>query len=83
MFLLPGTYNSVELTKITRLFNVGDNRTFVVPVSEITETRTDTKELCPYVEIEYYNIGGWRDFFLLRIYEDTVKYILYTNDEIH
>lgn len=68
--------------KLLHLF-AGDGKTIVVPVSEITETRTDTEELCPYVEIEHYNIGGWRDFFLLRMYEDTVKYILYTNDEIH
>lgn len=61
--------------------SAGDNRTIVVPVSEITETRTDTEELCPYVVIEYYNIGGWRDFFLLRIYEDTLKFILYLPSE--
>ena len=61
--------------------SAGDNRTIVVPVSEITETRTDTEELCPYVEIEHYNIGGWRDFFLLRMYEDTLKFILYLPSE--
>lgn len=55
----------------------------VIPVSEITETRTDTEELCPYIEIEHYNIGGWRKLFLLSVYADRLKYILYTNDEIH
>ena len=55
----------------------------VIPVSEITETRTDTEDLCPYIEIEHYNIGGWRKLLLLSVYEDTLKCILYTNDEIH
>lgn len=63
--------------------SAGDNRTIVVPVSEITETRTDTEELCPYIEIEHYNIGGWRKLFLLSVYADRLKYILYTNDEIY
>ena len=62
--------------KLLHLFT-SDDRTIVVPVSEITETRTDTEELCPYIKIEYYNIGGWRKLLLLPVYEDTVKYILY------
>lgn len=60
-----------------------DGKTAVIPISEITETRTDTEELCPYIEIEHYNIGGWRKLLLLSVYEDTLKCILYTNDEIH
>ena len=60
---------------------LGDGRIAVIPVSEITETRTDTKELCPYVEIEHYNIGGWRKLLLLSVYEDTLKYILYLPSE--
>lgn len=64
-------------------FFADDARTIVVPILDITETRTDTEELCPYIEIEHYNIGGWRKLFLLSIYEDTIKYILYTNDEIY
>jgi hypothetical protein len=49
----------------------------VIPISKITETRTDTEELYPYIEIEHYNIGGWRRFLLLSVYEDELKYILH------
>lgn len=62
---------------------LNDERIAVIPISEITETRTDTEELCPYIEIEHYNIGGWRKLLLLSVHEDIVKCILYTNDEIH
>lgn len=63
--------------KLLHLFT-NDNRTIFVPVSEITETRTDTEELCPYIEIEHYNIGGWRKLLLLSVYKDELKYILYS-----
>jgi hypothetical protein len=92
--LLLGRTDKFVLRKKTRYFVrertdeyfrvlLGDERTAVIPVSEITETRTDTEELCPYIEIEHYNIGGWRKLLLLSIYADRLKYILYTNDEIH
>jgi hypothetical protein len=90
--LLLGRTDKFVLRKKTRYFVRGrtddyfrvlldDGEIAVIPVSEITETRTDTEELCPYVEIEHYNIGGWRDFFLLRMYEDTLKFILYLPSE--
>jgi hypothetical protein len=60
---------------------LGDGRIAVIPISEITETRTDTEELCPYIEIEHYNTGGWRKLLLLPVYEDTLKYILYLPSE--
>ena len=92
--LLLGRTDKFVLRKKTRYFVrertddyfrvlLGDGQTAVIPVSEITETRTDTEELCPYIEIEHYNIGGWRKLFLLSVYTDRLKYILYTNDEIH
>ena len=92
--LLLGKTDKLVLRKKTRYFvqeragnyfNVllDNGGTAVIPVSEITETRTDTEELCPYIEIEHYNIGGWRKLLLLSVYEDTLKCILYTNDEIH
>lgn len=92
--LLLGRTDKFVLRKKTRYFVrertddyfrvlLGDGRIAVIPVSEITETRTDTEELCPYIEIEHYNIGGWRKLFLLSVYTDRLKYILYTNDEIH
>ena len=92
--LLLGRTDKFVLRKKTRYFVrertdehfrvlLGDGQTAVIPVSEITETRTDTEELCPYIEIEHYNIGGWRKLFLLSVYADRLKYILYTNDEIH
>ena len=56
---------------------LGDGKVAVIPISEITETRTDTEELCPYIEIEHYNISGWRKLLLLPVYEDTLKCILY------
>ena len=58
-----------------------DERIAVIPISEITETRTDTEELCPYIEVEHYNIGGWRKLLLLFVYEDRLKYILYLPSE--
>ena len=58
-----------------------DERIAVIPISEITETRADTEELCPYIEIEHYNIGGWRKLLLLSVYEDRLKYILYLPSE--
>ena len=92
--LLLGRTDKFVLRKKTRYFVrertddyfrvlLDDGETAVIPVSEITETRTDTEELCPYIEIEHYNIGGWRKLFLLSVYADRLKYILYTNDEIH
>lgn len=92
--LLLGKTDKLILRKKTRYYVrertddyfrvlLGDGRIAVIPISEITETRTDTEELCPYIEIEHYNIGGWRKLFLLSVYEDRLKYILYTNDEIH
>ena len=60
---------------------LGDGRTAVLPISEITETRSDTEELCPYIEIEHYNIGGWRKLLLLSVYKDRLKYILYLPSE--
>lgn len=92
--LLLGKTDKFVLRKKTRYFVrertdeyfrvlLGDGRIAVIPVSEITETRADTEELCPYIEIEHYNIGGWRKLFLLSVYTDRLKYILYTNDEIH
>ena len=90
--LLLGKTDTFVLRKKTRYFVrertdeyfrvfLSNERTAVIPISEITETRTDTEELCLYVEIEHYNIGGWRDFFLLRMYEDTLKFILYLPSE--
>jgi hypothetical protein len=55
-----------------------DERIAVIPILEITETRTDTEELYPYIEIEHYNIGGWRRLLLLSVYKDELKYILYS-----
>jgi hypothetical protein len=92
--LLLGRTDKFVLRKKTRYFVrertddyfrvlLDDGEIAVIPVSEITETRTDTEELCPYIEIEHYNIGGWRKLLLLSIYADRLKYILYTNDEIH
>ena len=92
--LLLGKTDKFVLRKKTRYFVrehtdeyfkvlLGDGSVAVIPISEITETRTDTEELCPYIEIEHYNIGGWRKLLLLSVYEDTLKFILYTNDEIH
>ena len=86
--LLLGRTDKLVLRKKTRyfvrertddyfkvLFN--DGAVAVIPISEITETRTDTEELCPYIEIEHYNISGWRKLLLLPVYEDTLKCILY------
>ena len=92
--LLLGRTDKFVLRKKTRYFVrertndyftvlLDDGKTAVIPISEITETRTDTEELCPYIEIEHYNIGGWRKLLLFSVYEDRLKYILYTNDEIH
>lgn len=92
--LLLGRTDKFVLRKKTRYFVrertdeyftvlLDDGRIAVIPVSEITETRTDTEELYPYIEVEHYNIGGWRKLLLLSVYEDTLKCILYTNDEIH
>lgn len=92
--LLLGKTDKLVLRKKTRYsvqerigdyFTVllNDGGTAVIPISEITETRTDTEELCSYIEIEHYNIGGWRKLLLLSVYEDTLKCILYTNDEIY
>ena len=92
--LLLGRTDKLVLRKKTRYFVRGrtdeyfrvlldDGAIAVIPVSEITETRTDTEELCPYIEIEHYNIGGWRKLLLLSVYADRLKYILYTNDEIY
>jgi hypothetical protein len=57
-----------------------DEIAIIVPHSEITETHTDTKGLGPHVVIEHYGIGGWRSFFLLPVYEDTLKFILYEDE---
>lgn len=92
--LLLGRTDKFVLRKKTRYFVrertddyfrvlLDDGAIAVIPVSEITETRTDTEELCPYIEIEHYNIGGWRKLLLLSVYADRLKYILYTNDEIY
>lgn len=92
--LLLGKTDKLVLRKKTRYFVqertddyftilLDDGEITVIPISGITETRTDTEELCPYIEIEHYNIGGWRKLLLLSVYEDTLKCILYTNDEIH
>lgn len=92
--LLLGKTDKFVLRKKTRYFVqeragnyftvlLDDEKTAVIPISEITETRTDTEELCPYIEIEHYNIGGWRKLLLFSVYADRLKYILYTNDEIH
>jgi hypothetical protein len=48
-----------------------------VHTSYITETRTDTKTLLPYFEIEYYGLGGWRKFLLLDLYTHPRRIILY------
>jgi hypothetical protein len=90
--LLLGRTDKLVLRKKTRyfvrertddyfkvLFN--DGAVAVIPISEITETRTDTEELCPYIEIEHYNIGRWRKLLLLPVYEDTLKCILYLPSE--
>ena len=92
--LLLGKTDKLILRKKTRYYVrertddyfrvlLDDGEIAVIPISEITETRTDTEELCPYIEIEHYNIGGWRKLFLLSVYADRLKYIIYTNDEIH
>jgi hypothetical protein len=92
--LLLGRTDKFVLKKKTRYFVrertddyfkvlLDDGTIAVIPISEITETSTDTEELCPYIEVEHYNIGGWRKLLLLSVYEDTLKCILYTNDEIH
>ena len=86
--LLLGRTDKFVLRKKTRYFVrertddyfrvlLDDGATAVIPVSEIAETRTDTEELCPYIEIERYNISGWRKLLLLPVYEDTLKCILY------
>ena len=86
--LLLGRTDKFVLRKKTRYFVrertddyfkvlCNDGAVAVIPISEITETRTDTEELCPYIEIEHYNISGWRKLLLLPVYEDTLKCILY------
>ena len=58
-----------------------DSSGLVIDNSSFAETRFDTKELCPYVVFEHYNIGGWRRFFLPELYKDTIKIILYLPSE--
>lgn len=53
-----------------------DSSSLVINNFSFTETRFDTKELCPYVVFEHYNIGGWRRFLVPELYEDTIKIIL-------
>ena len=90
--LLLGRTDKFVLRKKTRYFVrertdeyfrvfLSNERTAVIPISEITETRTDTEELYPYIEIEHYNIGGWRRLLLLSVYKDELKYILYLPSE--
>lgn len=86
--MLLGRTDKFVLRKKTRYFVrertddyfkvlLDDGKIAVIPISEITETRTDTEELCPYIEIEHYNIGGWRKLLLLSVYADRLKCILY------
>ena len=90
--LLLGKTDKLVLREKTRYFVrertddhfkvlLDDEKIAVIPISEITETRTDTEELCPYIEIEHYNIGGWRKLLLLSVYADRLKYILYLPSE--
>jgi hypothetical protein len=37
--------------------------------------------LTPYVDVEYYNHGGWRKIWLLDTYDDEVKYKCYLPDK--
>jgi hypothetical protein len=53
-----------------------DEKIAVIHILDIAETRTDTEELYPYIEIEHYNISGWRRLLLFPVYKDELKYIL-------
>ena len=65
-------------TKDKLVLNDYKGGTFVIPRTDIAEVKTSETELCPYVEIQYYNIGGWRKFLLWDIYDNQIRFVLYT-----
>lgn len=52
------------------------NKTETVPMAYLDNIVIGSTET-PYLEVNIYNLTGWRAYWLWEVYHDTVEYILY------
>ena len=52
------------------------NKTEILPMSHIDKIISNSTEV-PYLEVNIYNLTGWRAYWLWELYKDKVEYILY------
>jgi hypothetical protein len=64
-------------TKDKLVLNDYKGGSFIIPRTDIAEVKTSEIELCPYVEVQYYNIGGWRKILLWDMYDNQIRFVLY------
>lgn len=67
------TYRDFDLIKVLNK----QGRIEEVSTHLIDNTITDPEVLAPYLEINIYNSGGWRKYWLWEMYSDEVRYIVY------
>jgi hypothetical protein len=70
-------YITEDKDNIITVHGYETNQKFKTSRDFMDEIHKDPVELCPYVEIEIYNTGGWRRWLLLDAYPNEYRYVLY------